>query len=310
MAWCVLLLTATPSLRAQTCAAVASNIDFGAVSPITGSAYTATGTVNITCTWPAVTLVPNAQVCLNLNAGTPRALVNGTNSLFYDLYTDNGRTLRWSSGASAIPVTLTKPLLGTTATASVTYYGLVAANQQTVPSVNNSNTVYTQSFAGALTSLGVGFYLTPAPTCASLIASSGTFPFSATATVINNCTITATNVAFATVSVLSSPLTATGSLNVSCTNGDAWRIALSAGGSANQLARVMQRGGGGGTVGYQLYTDAARTIVWGDATAGTAMASGTGTGTAQAVSIYGRVPAQSTPQPGTYSDSITATISF
>ena len=50
---------------AQSCSAVASAISFGSVSPISHAAVSATGSVSVTCTWPAITLVPNAQVCLN-----------------------------------------------------------------------------------------------------------------------------------------------------------------------------------------------------------------------------------------------------
>jgi spore coat protein U-like protein len=72
----------------------------------------------------------------------------------------------------------------------------------------------------------------------------------------------------------------------------------------------MQRSGGGGTVSYQLFVDSAHTTAWGDGTAGTSMSTGTGTGNQQALSVYGVVPAQKTPAPGSYSDTITATISF
>ncbi|MCA3846503.1 MAG: spore coat protein U domain-containing protein, partial [Burkholderia sp.] len=159
-------------------------------------------------------------------------------------------------------------------------------------------------------SLNAGFYLLGAPTCASLTTSNGTFPFSATANVINNCNISATNVSFGTASVLSGALTATGSITAQCTNGDAWKIALSGGSTGNVTARGMQRSGGGGTINYGLYTDAARSIPWGDGTGGSSTATGVGTGTSQVVTVYGAVPAQTTPAPGNYSDTITATISF
>jgi spore coat protein U-like protein len=72
----------------------------------------------------------------------------------------------------------------------------------------------------------------------------------------------------------------------------------------------MQRSGGGASVGYQLYLDAAHGSAWGDGTSGTATATGTGTGAQQVFTVYGQVPAQTTPAPGSYSDTITATISF
>ena len=37
---------------------------------------------------------------------------------------------------------------------------------------------------------------------------------------------------------------------------------------------------------------------------------GTGSGLAQIFSVYGRVPAQNTPSPGTYSDTVVLTISY
>ncbi|WP_280527698.1 spore coat protein U domain-containing protein [Ciceribacter thiooxidans] len=37
---------------------------------------------------------------------------------------------------------------------------------------------------------------------------------------------------------------------------------------------------------------------------------GTGTGLTENVSVYGRVPAQSTPAPGTYTDTIVVTVTY
>jgi spore coat protein U-like protein len=60
---------------------------------------------------------------------------------------------------------------------------------------------------------------------------------------------------------------------------------------------------------YGLYRDSARAQPWGDS-AGTNTAAGTGSGLAQTVTVYGRVPAQTTPSPGTYSDTVVVTISY
>jgi len=298
---------------AQSCSAVASAISFGSVSPISRAAVATTGSVSVTCTWPAITLVPNAQVCLNLGGTSPRAMTNGTNQLQYDLYQDAAHSQVWgaiTSGTTPISLTLVKPAVGTSATQSVTIYGQIAANQPTVPTVGNASTIYTQVFSGSQTSINTGFYLLGAPTCASLTASSGTFAFSATTTVVNNCNISATNLNFSAAGVLSSALNATASITAQCTNGDAYRIALNGGTNGTVAARQMTRTGGGGTVNYQLYLDAGLTTAWGDGTAGTTQATGTGTGNSQALTVYGVVPAQNTPAPGAYTDTITATISF
>ena len=61
---------------------------------------------------------------------------------------------------------------------------------------------------------------------------------------------------------------------------------------------------------YQLFSDQNRTVPWGDGTNGTTTLGGTGAGTAQSITIYGRVPQQPTPQAGAYSDTVTATITY
>lgn len=309
---CMLLLVGGRA-HAETCTATASSIDFGSVSPISGAAVAATGTVSITCTWSAVTLTPSVEVCLNVGFTSPRTMSNGANTMQYDLYEDAAHSQIWGSvtnGTTPLSVQLSKPATGTSATTTLTYYGLIAANQPTVPTINDSNTVYTQSFAGSETSLNYGFFLLVSPTCASLTTTDGTFPFTSSATVVNNCLISATNVSFGTAGVLSSSLTAAGSISARCTNGDAFRISLNGGASGNVAARTLLQQGGGGIVNYQLYTDSAYSVPWGDGTAGTSMVTGTGSGNAQAISVYGQVPAQSTPAPGNYSDTITATIVF
>ncbi|MEM5314445.1 spore coat U domain-containing protein [Paraburkholderia sp. JHI869] len=311
-AFSLVLLCAAGSVRAQSCSASVSPVSFGSVSPISGAAVTSSGSVSVTCTWPAVTFTPTVLVCLNLGGTSPRTMTNGTSQLRYDLYRDAAHTLPWGSvysGTTPISLTMTKPA-GTTLTQTVPFYGQITAAQPTVPTVGNATTAYTQSFGGNQTAINYEFYLLGAPSCSSLTSSGGTFAFSANANVVNNCNISATSVAFGAAGVLASALRATGTITAQCTNGDAFRIALNGGASGNVAARAMQRSGGGGSVGYQLYLDSAYGSAWGDGTGGTAMATGTGSGAQQVFTVYGQVPAQGTPAPGSYSDTITATISF
>ena len=49
---------------------------------------------------------------------------------------------------------------------------------------------------------------------------------------------------------------------------------------------------------------------WGDGSGGTTIVSGTGTGAMQTQTVYGLVPPQSTPSPGDYKDTVTATVVF
>lgn len=310
LAW--LLACPWGAARAETCSVTSPAPDFGSVDPITLAAVSTTATMTVTCTWSAVTLTPNVLVCLNLGSPPPRYLTNGANQMQYDLYQDSGHTLSWGStydGTTPISFMLVKPGSGTTANANVTIYGQIASNQPTVPTVGNASTVYSQTFGGTLTSLNYNFYSLTATPCASQ-ASAGTFPFTVNATVVNNCFISATDVAFGSTGLIQSALTATGTISAQCTNGDAFQIALNGGASGNVAARAMQPAGGGGAVNYQLYLDAAHSTIWGDGTAGTSTATGTGSGLSQSLTVYGQVPVQTTPAPGTYSDTITATITF
>ncbi|GLQ89818.1 Csu type fimbrial protein [Dyella flagellata] len=308
-----LLLLIGQMVHAQTCSATPTNINFGNVNPISGAAVSASGSVTVSCNWTLISLAPNAQVCLNLAATTPLSMTNGSNALQYGLYQDAADSIAWgstSAGTTPISLTIAKPLIGTSANQTVSFYGLIAANQPLVPTVSDSSTVYSQAFSGAQTVLNYAYYTLTPPGCPAITTPATAFPFTASATVVNDCLINAGNLSFGTTGLLSSGINATTSISVTCTNNDAYRIALNGGGSGNVSARTLSPSGGGGTVSYQLYLDAAHSTPWGDGTAGTSMYTGTGTGNAQTATVYGNVPAQTTPAPGNYSDTITATVAF
>ncbi|WP_206956027.1 Csu type fimbrial protein [Trinickia acidisoli] len=309
---CVLTLCLPSLANAQSCSAAASAISFGNVSPISLSAVDTTGTITVTCTWPKNTTTPNVLVCLNQNVATPLDLKHGSNTMQYGLYQDGAYSIMWgsvSNGTTPISLTLTKPSTSTSTSQAVTIYGQITANQPTVPTAGNASTSYTESFSGTNATITYGFYSSAEPSCSSL-SSSKHVTFTASATVINDCNINATNVTFAATSVTTTALNATGSITAQCTSGDAWRIALNGGSSGSVTAREMQRSGGGGTISYQLYTNSTHSQIWGDGTSGTTMETGTGTGNSVVLTVYGEVPSQTTPLPGSYSDTITATISF
>ena len=130
-----------------------------------------------------------------------------------------------------------------------------------------------------------------------------------------NCQWRATSpVAFGAYDVFSStPDDAIGSLTYRC-NGptDATvTIDLSAGGSGRYFPRRMTRAGVE-TLDYNLYLNATRTQIWGNATGGTLQYGPTVAprNTNIAVDIYGRIPAGQDKSAGDYTDTITATINF
>lgn len=121
-----------------------------------------------------------------------------------------------------------------------------------------------------------------------------------------------TDVDFGAVNSTATAITTTGTLNVRCTTGTPYNIALNpgTGTSATVTTRTMGSSDAGNTarVPYALYRDSGRTQNWGS-TIGTDTLSGTGSGALQAVTVYGRVPSANYPA-GSYSDVVTATVTW
>jgi spore coat protein U-like protein len=140
-------------------------------------------------------------------------------------------------------------------------------------------------------------------------AATATAQIAVTATVLSVCLITATPLAFGNYT--STQLDATATLAVSCTVGTPYTIALDAGtGSEATVAeRRMTGSEAGQQLSYSLYSNSARTSVWGTTT-GTDTVAGTGTGLVQNLSVYGRVPAGQLAAPGAYTDTVTATLTY
>ena len=129
-----------------------------------------------------------------------------------------------------------------------------------------------------------------------------------TATVVSTCGITASPLAFG--SYVMGQTDAGTSVVVTCTNGTTYTVSLSAGvgASATVGARKMT-GPTSQTLTYVIYSDAGRTTVWGD-TIGTNTVAGTGNGTPQGISAYGRIAASQTSGVGAYADTVTVTLTY
>lgn len=134
-----------------------------------------------------------------------------------------------------------------------------------------------------------------------------------------SCSVTTTSLAFGTHQPLSGSATdSVGSVRVAC-GGVAgllipYTVGLGAGGSGNVLARRLSSGAH--TLGYGLYTDAARTTPWGDAGGGVQLSSSIlldvlGLAPAVTHTVYGRIPAgQTTTVPGSYADTLSVTLTY
>lgn len=125
------------------------------------------------------------------------------------------------------------------------------------------------------------------------------------------CTIQATaGPAFGVYDPLAgTPLDAAGSVTYRCTPRKP-AVWLSPGSSGTYAARTLRSGAN--AIRYNLYLDAARTVVWGDGSGGTSVdvanpAPGNST---KSIPVYGRIPPQQDAAAGTYSDTIVVTFAF
>ena len=128
------------------------------------------------------------------------------------------------------------------------------------------------------------------------------------------CSVSSSGLAFGVYNVTApAPTVATGSVTVNCT-GDTEPannriLYLSGGGSGNYNARRMLSGAN--PLNYQIYTDASRTIVWGDGSNGTGSVTlAVAIPGSASATLYGRVPALQSVPIGSYLDTIVVTVNF
>lgn len=127
--------------------------------------------------------------------------------------------------------------------------------------------------------------------------------------------VTATTMSFGTYNAASpSSTTANATITVACVDPandlNPFSIALSDGNSSTYSPRTMTSGAN--TLNYNVYTSAAFTSIWGDGTGGTITVNYNGAGNPNSLSYtaYGRVPAGQYVTPGSYTDTITVTVTY
>jgi spore coat protein U-like protein len=161
------------------------------------------------------------------------------------------------------------------------------------------------------------FYGVGAVTAACLLASAApsfavtsTATFTVQVTIVATCTInSASTLNFGSQGVFTANVDQSSTIQVQCTNTTPYNIGLDAGVGSGATVAVRKMTSGGATVNYTLYSDSGHTTVWGT-TIGTNTVAATGNGAAQSYTVYGRIPAQTTPAPGTYADTVTVTVTY
>ena len=135
-----------------------------------------------------------------------------------------------------------------------------------------------------------------------------------------SCSVTATALAFGNFAPLSgSVLDATSTITVTCLCpvlclGINYTVAVSTGGSGTFSPRRMSAGTP--TLGYNGYTTAGRTTIWGDGSGSTAvqtrcrLVGAIGSSWVEPITFYGRIPVNTAAIPGSYTDTLNVTVTY
>ena len=317
------LLCATGRASAMACSVGGFTGAYGSVNVLSGAAASATASFTVTCSGGG----SNQAVlfCLNIGPGSTatgpsgeRVLRATSTYINHEFYFDASHTQLWGSwgvsSSSAYPtgspagiqqsVTLNSSGSGTF---TYTVYGSILANQQ-------STAPGSYTWTGAEPTVQ---YTPGTGTCPTGGSSSGSGS-SFTATISSSCNVSASTLDFgSSPNLIASNIDSSATITAQCTNTTPYSIGLDNGINASGGQRRMQLGATGNYVSYNLYTDSARSHAWTTTTSTTSCTGGastcdfgTGTGSNQTYTVYGRVPTQTAPSSGTYNDTVVVTVTF
>jgi spore coat protein U-like protein len=260
--------------EAQSCKLNAvTNMVFTNYTPF-GAGVAATSTISYRC--------PNPVTAAFIGISTPRTMTAGANTLQFELYGEPAHTNVWPSAPPrAVPADKNNV---------VTVYGLL-------PPQDAAAGVYQRTLTVSL-STGSPANVTDTIT---LVVSTSNF--------VEACIISPGTLAFGSYDPLGAnavaPRDAQASFQIACTRNTGYTVGLGAGsyaaGATRQLANGAQR------LQYELYTTAARNVVWN----ATTTVGGTAPSTSPVtLTVYGRIPGGQAASAGAYADVVQSTINF
>lgn len=141
-------------------------------------------------------------------------------------------------------------------------------------------------------------------------ATTTTGSFNVQVTIAATCVIdSASLLNFGTQGVLAANIDQTSTITVTCTATTPYDIGLDKGVNGASVTTRQMKDAGTDLINYSLFSDSGHTTNWGN-TIGTDAVHATGTGSAQAFTVFGRIPPQASQPPGLYTDTITITVTF
>jgi spore coat protein U-like protein len=267
------------------CSMLSGGIAFSDYDLLTQDAVANYGDLDVTCTGTGSGV--NNVVTVDLGSGPgscmTRTLTKVGSTLDYNIYTDSNHTSVWCA-----PTTQPYEFIfgASPQTHSFRMYGQTAAGQAVAPGAYSATVPVSITWPGGGSTSGDFLVTQSAPATCSVSASAMNF---------GNYAGAATN--------------ATATLTITCSLNSSYNVSL---GGGENLSGTTRRMAGPATslIGFNLYSDAAHTTSWGDDTALGAVVSGTGSGSAQPLTVYGRTTAGALPVPGSYSDTVVVTVTY
>jgi spore coat protein U-like protein len=270
---------------------VPTNINFGNYLPLSGSAVTGTSAFQFTCTPPATaTLMLSRGGSATYNPRTMTRTTAPVSTASYNLFMDAANTIIWGDGTSGTQFLTFNSTPGNKKLAG-TIYGTVPAGLNLRPGT------YTDTIQATLdwgTGIDQRF-------------------FTATVTVISECTVSSSTVNFGAYDPVSAnavtPNDSTGTVNVFCTTGTLATVSLDVGSHASGSTRRLL-GTSGDLLTYEIYLDAPRTIVWNTVNTDSGTSVSKLTPISGGFTAYGRIPAGQDVRTGSYSDTVLVTVNY
>ena len=273
----------------------AQSCQLGSIQGVTfitysGSTLQSTGTIGVTCS-------SGTAYSIELGTGysgsaTAREMYCSNcapTTLGYQLFSNASFTVNWGNTLQTDVNTT-----GTGANQNFTVYAQIPALEAFYAGTNGSN--YNDSVVVTIV----------CTTCTSISGNGQALTVHLQQTA-PGCGISASNLSFGNYT--GAVLNAITTLQVGCTSGTAYHVGLSAGLANGATVTTRQLQNGTHLLNYSLYSNSGRTTNWGN-TSATNWVSGTGSGGTQNLTVYGQLPAGQPTMSGTYTDTITASVTY
>jgi spore coat protein U-like protein len=287
----LLFAFASPAQSAiSQCSIVTSGIQFSPYDTVTKAQIDAIGSIEVTCTGTEIHDFVLEASGGNTNSCDTRQMRFISSTLDYQVYSDSGRKSKWCTNAArlAYEFRIDFKKNGTTQTFTFTVFGRIFSGQNPSGTGNFSDVL-----TATLAELKLG------------VVTTATFPVRSG--VGGTCSVSGSSLAFGSY-LPDQNLDSSVGVTVNCTSGTNYQVGLGSGNNISGPTRRMSSAQN--FLNYFLFQDSARTIAWGNGSALGSKRSGTGTGSNQALTVFGRIPSGQNARVGSYTDVLTITVEY